>query len=136
MSASVFISGMAVGGVPRLSSSGSVHRSLEPMKKRTMSSVKFVTTFRTPSPNPGTKRSFRVMVSNNQSEQAGNGQGVQVSSVWRRGKLCSVFFCFFVKEAQRYQNYQNNPYILEFDQILLFTFSTQIIKMIQISPLF
>ncbi|KAJ4886595.1 hypothetical protein Rs2_26343 [Raphanus sativus] len=76
MSASVFVSGMAVG-VPRLSSSSSVHRRLEPMKKRTMSSVKLVTTFRTPSPNSGTKRSFRVMVSDNQSEQAGNGEGVQ-----------------------------------------------------------
>ncbi|KAF8090010.1 hypothetical protein N665_0490s0006 [Sinapis alba] len=76
MSASVFVSGMAVG-VTRLSSSSSVHRSLEPMKKKTMSCVKFVTTFRTPSPNSGTKRSFRVMVSDNRSEQADNGQGTQ-----------------------------------------------------------
>ncbi|WZZ29043.1 hypothetical protein YC2023_012444 [Brassica napus] len=77
MSASVFVSGMAVG-VPRLSSSSSVHRRLEPMKKKTMSSVKFVTSFRAPSPNSGTKRSFRVMVSGNRSEQqADNGQGTQ-----------------------------------------------------------
>lgn len=124
MSATVFVSGMAVG-VPRLSCSSSVHRSLEPMKKRTTSSVKFVTTFRTPSPNSGTKRSFRVMVSDNQSEQAGNGQGVQVSSVWRRGKLCSVFFLIFVKEAQRIQIYQNNPYVLEFDQILYLRFGLE-----------
>lgn len=93
MSASVFVSGMAVG-VPRLSSSSSVHRRLEPMKKKTMSSVKFVTSFRAPSPNSGTKRSFHVMVSGNRSEQqADNGQGTQVSSVWR-GKL--VLFLFYL----------------------------------------
>ncbi|KAG2317774.1 hypothetical protein Bca52824_020896 [Brassica carinata] len=76
MSAYVFVSGMGVG-VPRLSRSSAVHRSLEPVKKKTMSSVKFVTTFRTTSPNTGTKRSFRVMVSDNRSEQADNGQGTQ-----------------------------------------------------------
>lgn len=96
MSASVFVSGMAVG-VPRLSSSSSVHRRLEPMKKKTMSSVKFVTSFRAPSPNSGTKRSFRVMVSGNRSEQqADNGQGTQVSSVWR-GNL--VLFLFVIVEG-------------------------------------
>ncbi|KAH0904493.1 hypothetical protein HID58_043996 [Brassica napus] len=74
---SVDLASMAVG-VPRLSSSSSVHRRLEPMKKKTMSSVKFVTSFRAPSPNSGTKRSFRVMVSGNRSEQqADNGQGTQ-----------------------------------------------------------
>ncbi|KAL0719395.1 hypothetical protein Bca4012_068719 [Brassica carinata] len=76
MSASVFVSGMGVG-VLTLSRSSSVHRSLEPVKKKTMSSVKFVTTFRTTSPNTGRKRSFRVMVSDNRSEQADNGQGTQ-----------------------------------------------------------
>ncbi|CAH8354926.1 unnamed protein product [Eruca vesicaria subsp. sativa] len=77
MSAFVFVPTMAVG-IPKLSSSSSAHRSLKPMKKKTMSRVKFVTTFRTPSPSSGTKRSFRVMVSDNRSEQAdNNGQGTQ-----------------------------------------------------------
>lgn len=88
MSGSVFVSGMAVG-VPTLSRSSSVHRSLEPTKKKTMSSVKFVTIFRKPSSNSGTERSFRVTASDHRSEQADNGQGIQVSSVESKA------FCFF-----------------------------------------
>lgn len=76
MSGSVFVPGMAIG-VPTLSRSSSVHRSLEPTKKMTMSSVKFVTSFRNPSNCSGTKRSFRVMASDDRSEQADNGQGIQ-----------------------------------------------------------
>ncbi|KFK38943.1 hypothetical protein AALP_AA3G180200 [Arabis alpina] len=79
MSSSVLIPSMAVG-VPKLSRSSSVHRSLEPMKKKTMSSVKFVTIYQNPSnniSNAGTKRSFRVMASDDRSEQADNGQGTQ-----------------------------------------------------------
>lgn len=80
MSASVFVPSMAVG-VPMLSRSSSVHRSLEPAKKKTMSSFKFVTNFRNLSTNSGTKPSFRVKASDHRSEQADNGQGIQVSSV-------------------------------------------------------
>ncbi|ESQ48357.1 hypothetical protein EUTSA_v10021721mg [Eutrema salsugineum] len=76
MSGSVFVSGMVVG-VSRLSRSSSVHRSLEPTMKKTTSSVKFVTSFRTPSINSGTKRSFRVTASDDRSEQADNGPGMQ-----------------------------------------------------------
>ncbi|CAH2053590.1 unnamed protein product [Thlaspi arvense] len=76
MSGSVFVSVMAVG-FPTLSRSSSVHRSLEPTKKKTMSSVKFVTSFRTPSTNPRTKWSFHVTASDNRSEQSDNGQGIQ-----------------------------------------------------------
>lgn len=79
MSGSVFVPGMAIG-VPTLSRSSSAHRSLEPTKKMIMTNVKFVTIFRNPSSCSGTKRSFRVTASNDRSEQADNGQGVQVSS--------------------------------------------------------
>ncbi|VVA97779.1 unnamed protein product [Arabis nemorensis] len=69
-----------VVGIPKLSRSSSVHRSLEPMKKKTMSSVKFVTIFRNPSSNisnSGTNRSFRVTASDHRSEQADDGRGIQ-----------------------------------------------------------
>ncbi|CAA7057945.1 unnamed protein product [Microthlaspi erraticum] len=76
MSASVFVTSMAVG-VPMLSRSSSVRRSLEPAKKKTMNSFKFVTNFRNLSTNSGTKPSFRVKASDHRSEQADNGQGIQ-----------------------------------------------------------
>uniref|UniRef100_A0A1J3FKL4 Uncharacterized protein n=1 Tax=Noccaea caerulescens TaxID=107243 RepID=A0A1J3FKL4_NOCCA len=78
MSASVFIPSMAVG-VPMLSRSSSVHRSLEPTKKKTMSSFKFVTNFRNRnlSTSSGIKPPFRVKASDHRSEQADNGQGIQ-----------------------------------------------------------
>ncbi|XP_010503569.1 PREDICTED: uncharacterized protein LOC104780741 [Camelina sativa] len=76
MSSSVFLLGMAIG-VPMLSRSSSVHRSLEPTNKKTMNSIKFATTFRNPSTGLGTKRSFRVTATDDRSERADNGQGVQ-----------------------------------------------------------
>ncbi|EOA31671.1 hypothetical protein CARUB_v10014875mg [Capsella rubella] len=76
MSGSVFVPGMAIG-VPTLSRSSSLHRSLEPTKKKTMSSVKFATIFRNPSSSSGARGSFRVTASDQRSEQADNGQGAQ-----------------------------------------------------------
>ncbi|CAN8259173.1 unnamed protein product [Cochlearia groenlandica] len=76
MSASVFFSAMAIG-IPKLSHSSSVHRSLAPTKKKAMNSFKFVTRFRNPTTNSGTKRSFSVSASDDRSEQADNGQGFQ-----------------------------------------------------------
>lgn len=106
MSGSVFVPGMVIG-VPTLSRSSSVHRSLQPTKKKTMSSVKFVTIFRNPSSGSGTKRSFRVTASDQRSEQADNGQGIQVSSVLWTGEQSVLLF--FHRGAQRIQNYKIDP---------------------------